>query len=92
MSQQSSTPTPSETCRGCGGTTSPRPCPTGCDGGASKRRGPVEALARELWNVAGMATGFETPWDEAEQFPSQREAAMAMARYVLRRYEGRNYA
>jgi len=51
----------------------------------------VEVLARELWGVAQDELGSTFTWDEGERFPAQRAAMVAVAKHVLRKFEGKVY-
>ena len=84
----SSSHTPRETGGASGGTTSGPSCKTPCDG-ACKRRGPVEALAKELWEVAAGHVSSPTDWDCESIHPDQRAATVAIARHVLRKFDGK---
>lgn len=78
----SSSVNPSETGGGCGGKTASASC-------QCKRRGPVEALAREMFEALPHDQGF-SDWDEFSRCHwTQHENLMALARFVLKRYEGK---
>jgi len=89
--QDNSSDTPSETGGACGGNNSGPSCSKPCDGSCKKRRGPVEVLARELFEILPHDKGFGD-WDEFARCNwSQHENLLAIAKHVLRKFEGKVY-